>query len=488
MTTLPELLQQFTTRYRKALLVKAAVLALLGVAVAGLLAFRLVAVDAAVIWRIGVPVLLVAATAGAITWWLKRRWISSHGAAALLDRSLGLQQRLVTAEEFAHAEQPPALYPLLLEDAAKRYATDGAKFPRPVDHTAGVLAVVLLLLLMWPRMNAILPPAMRIPEPPKREEPRTPPEQSPQDQQQEQQQQQQAGGGSQAQQPQQSQGGNQSDQSQSPRSGGAQQPQSAGQQGGTSGDSGQQQGADQAGQQQPSQGQGQGKQGQAPQQQSSGGAQQGSAQQQGQSGQQGQQQSKASGQQSGQSGAQAAQQAAAQQGANAQGQQGQSGPGQRQAGDGGDQRTGQRGAGQQLSPEGEALKGEIQQLLKEMSNDLKDLQSQINADDQPKPQAGTGTDPNLYGDAESLESGGNNSMAVQVKADRAQTANTRQAGGVGRPAGEVGTTAPKAQAEDASLSDQPIEEAPTTRSAVPVEYRSVFEQLRRPTNTGEMTQ
>ena len=127
------------------------------------------------------------------------------------------------------------------------------------------------------------------------------------------------------------------------------------------------------------------------------------------------------------------------------------------------------------------MKADIQKLLKEMSGELKNLEAQLEAaKDQPQPKAGTGTDPNLYGDAAKLdETNPGNPLPLQLQTDNvATTKSGRPGGGVGTPSGEVSGAAPQAQAQEAQLSEQPLDEAAASRQPVPAEYRSVFDQLR----------
>ena len=142
--------------------------------------------------------------------------------------------------------------------------------------------------------------------------------------------------------------------------------------------------------------------------------------------------------------------------------------------------AGGQGAGQSLG-EGAALKADIQQLLKEMSGELKNLQAQLEASkDQAQPQAGTSTDPNLYGDAEKLEDvTAKNPLPLQMQTDSAATKTGRPGVSIGKPSGDVSAATPQVQAQDAQLTDQPLDESAAARQPVPAEYRSVFDQLQR---------
>jgi len=131
-TDLTALLQQFTDRYRAALLAKAALLATLGLGLAGVLAWRLQVLDVPAWVRVGVPGALAGLTAGGLGWWLRHRWISRRAAAQELDQMLGLKLRLVTAEEFADAAQRSSLYPLLVEDAARHCTSASPLSDKPL--------------------------------------------------------------------------------------------------------------------------------------------------------------------------------------------------------------------------------------------------------------------------------------------------------------------------------------------------------------------
>ena len=142
------------------------------------------------------------------------------------------------------------------------------------------------------------------------------------------------------------------------------------------------------------------------------------------------------------------------------------------------------GAGQ-ATGNSEALRADIQQMLKDLSGDLKQLQAQLAATtaDQPRPQAGTATDPQLYDQASSpLETTSGPALPIQLQTDTAPTSAQRPSSGVGRPSGEVSQAHPNAQSEDAQLSDEPLQEAPVDRQSVPPEYRSVFDRLRTTTS------
>ncbi len=447
MTEVTTLLQRFHHRYRRALLARIAVLATLAIGLLGVLAWRLAMWQVPVGRRTWMLAGLGGLTVLALGWWVHRRWISPRATAAHLDRALGLQQRLVTAAEFADSEQASSLYPLLVEDAVSHCATGRARFPRPWDRLAAGLVVLILLLLLLPRAGiaptrlAQLPPSVQPPP-----EPKTPP-------------------------PPQSQGA-QSAQSQQPQSGASDR--------------------SQGGQSQPQQGQqGKGEQPSGNASPQNGQSQPGDAQQDDQ-----RQQSGSESQQTGGSQSDRAQQQQDAQRANAGGQQAKGAQRGQQSDGQGQQPGDQRGAQQQanaqqgqgkggtgLSPGNqEALKAEIQGLLKQVSGELKELQAQLeNAQDLPKPEAGTSTDPELYGrDAEPPSPKGSREVPVQLQTDEKQVKTQRPGGGTGKPSTAASAATPKTKTEAVALSEAPLEETATSRQSVPPEYRGVFDRVHRP--------
>ncbi|PIQ83843.1 MAG: hypothetical protein COV75_05125 [Candidatus Omnitrophica bacterium CG11_big_fil_rev_8_21_14_0_20_63_9] len=493
MTELDRLVTTFAKHYQATLLTQAGVLAALGAACVGVLAWRLSAWPAASAWALGAPAVAGIVGAAALGWWLRRAWMPRQKAAAFLDERFGLQQRLITAEEFAQAESQPALYPLLVEDAMQRCADQHAALPRRTTPISAALAALLLLLLFWPLGGTSIVQLARR-DHPSRE---TPPEPSPDQPQQsgaDAQEQQQASaeggesssGGSQQQQ-QSSGGGGQSPQGQSQRGqGGQQQPR------GGSGEQQPQQGGSQSAQDQQRQQDGSGAQQQArdgaPQpgdqqegssspdaQSSQGGKQQASGDaQQGQ----GQRQQQAQGAQQGQAQQQQAagrQQAQGSDSEGSRGSQRRSGSGQQQAAA---QRDGSGRGGAGLGNQQE-LKAEIQQLLKEVSGELKELKQELAAaQGEPPPRPGTNTDPNLYDAPEQLDDLQGSSLPVQLQTDRAPASAKRPGAGTGKPGDEVLQAAPTSQREAAELSAQPTEETPMSRESIPPDYREVLDQLR----------
>lgn len=442
----PEILRQITLRYRAALVANLGVLAALSVASVGVLTWRLHAIGLDPEWVIGIPGALAVVAAIGLGWRARRRWMSGTRAASQLDRALGLQERLITAAEFARRAPPPALYPLLLQDAAQRFSTDQVRLPRLVDRSGLVLAMVLLLLLCWPGRGNLPMQLAQLPTTPPATPPPPPTQPPPPEPQQDQQQPQ---------------------HQQQPQSGGQ------GQEGG-----------------QQSQPQGSGSDQQRREDQDRGSDQQSGDQQESRSGQpsdHGERHDAAGArEQTAHSSRDHTQSARGKQEGDAPDHQGQpQGTGQRgqaQRLDAATQ-TGDRGGGQS-AVSGEVTKAEIQQLLKEVSGEVKLLQAQLAAaNDQPHPEPGTSTDAELYGAAEALDRPTGSSLPVQLDTDAVETKDERPGGGVGQPAGEAVAATPQVQAEDAQLSEQPLEETPAARQTIPPEYRPVFERLQQQRDT-----
>ena len=177
--------------------------------------------------------------------------------------------------------------------------------------------------------------------------------------------------------------------------------------------------------------------------------------------------------------AQANSQTASQQGQDAQGKPQEGSPLQT-AGQGGAQSAGDQ----------QALKAEIQQLLKDVSGELQQLQSQLAASQDHAPTTpGTGTDPQLYESPMAIDPSAGRPVPVQLKTDTNSAVSKRQGSGVGTPSGEVSSEAPTVSPQDAQLSDKPLQESATARQTVPFEYRDVFGRLhRRSLQTSEMPQ
>jgi len=179
MSTVKDVLNQFGARYRRALLAKAGVLSMLSLGIAAALSWRLFAFKDASWWSVGVPSAIALLAVAGLLWGCRRRWIGRQQTAVHLDRALSLQERLVTAEEFAGAATPPTLYPALVHDTQRLLAAGKLPgLPQAFDRTAGALAVVLLLVLLWPvagqhKMQLAQVPSGHVPGP-------TPPQPTPQ--------------------------------------------------------------------------------------------------------------------------------------------------------------------------------------------------------------------------------------------------------------------------------------------------------------------
>lgn len=438
MGDLRDVLTTFTARYRAAALLRIGLLSSLALAMLAALAWRLSLMQVPPVFSLGAPAVLAAAVvAGAARWVQRRRLFSKHGTAHL-DQLLGLQQRLVTAEEFATRSSTSSLYPLLVADAARCCET--AQAPKPLTRTSGVL-ILLMLLLLWPRggraTQLARQPGLPSPGSPNGSQPGgaspSPTESKP-------------GGASSA-----STGTGQ------PPQGQHQSQQQQGQQ-----REQQSQGQRQQSQGQQSQEQQQGRQGQSPQGHGKQGENTSSQDAQGEGKSQrqqrdagGRQQSHSPSNQGQADGASAAQ--------------------AQQTGKGSGSKGGQSPGGQ------EALKGEIQQLLRQVSGELKQLQAQLDNTKSPsQPDAGTGTDAQLYDTAPSeLGPSGHTPMAIQLKTDIGEIKTLRPGGGVGEASDAASGDGPKTAAENAQLSETPIEESASVRQTVPPEYVGVFDRLHR---------
>src|SRR3989338_5373141 len=122
---------------------------------------------------------------------------------------------------------------------------------------------------------------------------------------------------------------------------------------------------------------------------------------------------------------------------------------------------GQRSAEQGASGAGDqqAMKAQIQELLQEMSGELEQLQSDLASKEQG-PQAGTGTDPELFGPPELPETEGRRTAPIGLRTDEAQTSRQRRGAGGSGPPGQVDERLPELQPEDAQLSSTSAEAAP----------------------------
>ena len=143
-------------------------------------------------------------------------------------------------------------------------------------------------------------------------------------------------------------------------------------------------------------------------------------------------------------------------------------------------RAGQ-GGGSSLSAGDLEAKADIQQLLKEVSGELKALQAQLDAASQQQmSQPGTGTDPNLYGAPEPVDRNPSGTpLPMSLGADTAPTKTPRPGTGVGSAAEHPDHEQPQAKPEAASLSDRPLDEAAGTRQPIPPTYQGIFDRLHR---------
>jgi len=440
---------QLLVRYRRGLTLRTALLMGLGVGCVAALGWRLWLVHAHPLMVCGIGLTAL----GGLAWWQRRAfqqvWAARAHASLALDRLLGLEARLITAEQFANVSPPPPLYVRLMEDPALVHSLSSVRLSPITDRRTLLLAVVLLALLFWPwRANAPsqlakLPPSPSTP-------PEIPPPTPPPTDQQSQMSQQQSGS------QQQQQSGGSGEQPQSPQ--------------------------------------------QSQQQKGDGQPRQDSADGRGQSGQQSAQQSqgdqqqhdKAKGQQSGQRAQdQAGQPASSQDGApsnqsGAQPKTGQSRPSDSHG-------RGQENAGQRAvqamssgtqpltAAQEEAIKADIQQMLQQLSTELKQLQADLQQQSakQPAPPPGTSTDPDLFEDASKLEPPTGGALPIQLDVDTQPTSTARRGGGVGEPSDDAAEAPFQVQPESVDLADSATETPASQRQAIPPEYRPVFERLSR---------
>lgn len=470
------LFQRLTARYRRRLILKAATGTALGLSCAGLLALRLqqAGMGAA---RVGLISAGIVALISAWQWrsirrgsWQRVKMVSD------LDRALGLDARLLTAVEFADAPDPPALYPRLLEETAKALPDAQRRLPPVLDRPGAVLALAALLLLLWPQADAHLrasarlqvamsPPSVMPPETPPIMPPEPPPPQPDQQSGRQDQQQQQRGG-----QDQQSQGGGSSqDQQQQP------------QQSGSSGDQSTESQANE-GQQRKSGSPESGRQDQR--QPSTSGAQQSRGSEESQQQRGGQQQQAGKDSKSGAAEAQGAAQAKSGDKGNEKGASSRESNAAQLAakGDKGDgDKAGMKAGSSSDAAQQQALKADIQQLLKELSSELKNMQAEMEATQsnskEPSPLAGGATDPNLYEQSAKLDPASGSRLPIQLEVDTTPTTSPRRGSGTGQASKEASDALPQQEPESASLSDVRTTEQGQARHAIPPDYQPVFERL-----------
>ncbi len=132
------------------------------------------------------------------------------------------------------------------------------------------------------------------------------------------------------------------------------------------------------------------------------------------------------------------------------------------------------------------MKAEIQELLKQVSGELKELQAQLllaAAQQNPAPQAGTATDPDLYEAPMGLDPVTGEPLPIHLQTDTFETKDTRPGSGVGTVSEMISSAAPKVRIEEAELAEVPLEERAVGRQVVPPEYRDVFDRLHRTTTS-----
>jgi hypothetical protein len=344
-------------------------------------------------------------------------------SAADLDRQLGLSGRLMTAMEFEGRQQPPALYPYLLQDMSQAVGRARKQLPSPADRRSCAFAALLLFLLLWP-----LPQALQLPAGLRQLLPS-----SGINRQQESRQDAGASAPSQSDQPQSGQGQRQQPQS---SSGGEPQQDDGAASGQQRSDNRQQQSGAQ--QQRP---------GEEPSDQPGG---------------RNQQQQSGDGQQP--------MQADRQQG---QGQE-----------TGGEQGNAPKAGQMQVddSAASAELKADIKEMLRELQAEMQQMQDQLHQQ-QDIPAVipgGQRTSDDLYAQPEAIDPVAQGDAAIQLRADTEASDAARPATGSGSGAAigdDISDDAPKLQAEDAALSDESGTESGASRQRIPPEYRPVFERL-----------
>lgn len=464
------LVQRLTARTRRRRIIRAATGSALGLSCAGLAAVRLqqAGLDAV---RLMLLIAALGALIAAWQWWSLRRDHPAFGAIADLDRSLGLHARLLTAVAFADAPEPPALYGQLLKDTAAAMPDVQRRLPPVLDRPGAALAVAVLLLLLWPRANAPTQLAMVPPMTPPELPPVMPPEPPPQPQQDQQSNQ------SQNQQPHQHQSGGQNQQSQ----GGGSQDQQQKQQP-QSGQSGDQTTESQGNQQNNT------SSASAQQPPSSGGQE--SQQPSGQQPKSGQSPQQAQAGKDGKSGAEQASshtKDATKQGQGGDQGQANSAPLAAKGKKGDASKAGGNAGALSEAAQQQALKADIQQLLKELSSELKQMQAdmdakQPNAKEEPSPLAGGSTDPELYDKPAALDKASGSRLPIQLEVDTQPTASPRKGSGTSDASKHAAESLPQQEPESASLSDVRTTEQGQARHAIPPDYEPVFERL-SPTNS-----
>src|SRR3989338_3821533 len=148
---LAESVQQLLRAYRRRLTLRTGVTGLLGVGCLGALLWRCSgsAMPRAGLMAVGGVGLLV--VGGWALSRIRRERLAATHLPLDLDRALGLEARLLTAAELAQESNPPALYPVLLEETSQAIASASSRLPRVMDRWTAPSTAVLLLLLVYAR-------------------------------------------------------------------------------------------------------------------------------------------------------------------------------------------------------------------------------------------------------------------------------------------------------------------------------------------------
>ncbi|MBI3010054.1 MAG: hypothetical protein HYY57_03610, partial [Candidatus Omnitrophica bacterium] len=421
-------------------------------------------------WSLGFAVFAAVAGIMVCFRWIRLALLSFSKTASHLDRTLGLKQRLVTAQEWANRQPQPALYAQLIADLERRCSKMRLRPPVAIDRAAAALFVLLIVLLIFPGSGRLLittePSSPTIKAAQTSQEKATLPQQAeepeslqrPRPERLEPASRTSGEGSQQGAQPcgENSQG--QSSQSSQDSSGNQQEKESQSSKGRQQNHSDSQQ----AGEQTQSQA---GQAGKDQAQRSSGESQDSRQDSQGGKG----------------SASQRAESNAEQGKADASAQAQSTGTRANEGKSGNQAEAGQSGQSQQLQ-------AEIQQLLKEVSGQLEQLQTQMEKNEPAQPNIGTGTDPELYDKVK--EQPGDESQGQQVpiglESDESPTASERAASGVGEARQRSEKAQPQMKEKEVSLSESPTPETPASRQVIPPTYRDVFDRLNRsPESTSE---
>lgn len=495
MVNLETFLKGFLLRYRRRFLLQAGLRLIIGCVAIGLFAYKLSQFQVPAILSIGLPVLLGISGLFFLCRWISHRWISRNAAPAYLDRTLKLQQRLVTVAEFAKDKKQSSLYHLLVEDTTHNLSDDQGHMPRPFDKTAALLALALLLVWLWPADSS---EQLQIAQ--KTEDPSFP-DQRKQDTSDQRDQNSESAP--------QSQGSDSSNDQQSGGQSGADDqmgeddsPQDKESQGSDPTSSEGSQGNQEDSQQQDSTANGKmaNQSGQNNQQQrankDSSSARSGSSS----ADQSQQQQAEEKNSRDGQSRAQANQQSASSQDKDQSRQKTSASDSRsersRQSSSTRDQgsqsmQTAQR-SGKQPSQgsqqnsglsaaQQQAMRAEIKELLKELSAEMEAFHKQLaEAPEAAYPEAGTSTDPDLYERAMEIERKIQaQALPMTLATDDKESGSMRKASGIGESSEEVSDAAPQMSRDNARLSGESAPVQAVERQPIPPVYQGVFENLEK---------